>query len=264
MNRLKLLRKEKQLTQQQLSEELKKRNVKVSVALISCYERGKFPRNKEKLQKITNYFNVSVNYLTGKSNSKAPTILDKINFGEKRENNNNIYVERKSKHMTQEELGKEIGVTREYISEYELGVRSVPVENWGKLSEALGAESSYLLGVNGKYLPHSMDNFIASLNDRKLLQAVNELLRQLDYAYKDPALALLYILLAFCGENNEKEIINDLKSINKNSVYILHSIICGALTMLLDGEGKENEMDNEYFMKLFSVIEDYDYKKYEF
>ena len=44
---------------------------------------------------------------------------------------------------------------------------------------------------------------------------------------------------------------------------MLYSIICDAVTMLLDGEGKENEIDNTYFMKLFSVIEDYDLEKYE-
>nr|WP_231122905.1 helix-turn-helix transcriptional regulator [Limosilactobacillus reuteri] len=66
MNRLKFLRRKKHLTQQQLSKELKKRNIKVSVALISSYEQEKIPFNKEKLQKIANYFDVSVNYLTGR------------------------------------------------------------------------------------------------------------------------------------------------------------------------------------------------------
>ena len=41
MNRLKSLRRKKHLTQQQLSKELKKRNIKVSVALISSYEQEK-------------------------------------------------------------------------------------------------------------------------------------------------------------------------------------------------------------------------------
>ena len=103
MNRLKSLRRKKHLTQQQLSKELKKRNIKVSVALISSYEQEKIPFNKEKLQKIANYFDVSVNYLTGRSNSKAPTLLDRVNFNEKGNPGNNIYVERKKKHMTQKE-----------------------------------------------------------------------------------------------------------------------------------------------------------------
>lgn len=263
MNRLKFLRRKKHLTQQQLSKELKKRNIKVSVALISSYEQEKIPFNKEKLQKIANYFDVSVNYLTGRSNSKAPTLLDRVNFNEKGNPGNNIYVERKKKHMTQKELGMKIGVTREYISEYELGIRPIPIETLKKLSEALGSEASYLLGVNGKYLPHSMNDFILSLDDHELLKSTKELLHRLDWAYTTPAFGLLYILLAFRDEDDEKELVSKLKKIEKNSVYMLYSIICDVVTMLLDGEGKENEIDNTYFMKLFSVIEDYDLEKYE-
>ncbi|MCC4469389.1 hypothetical protein LMB52_05885 [Limosilactobacillus reuteri] len=48
MNRLKFLRRKKHLTQQQLSKELKKRNIKVSVALISSYEH---PKCQFKLEK---------------------------------------------------------------------------------------------------------------------------------------------------------------------------------------------------------------------
>ncbi|MCD7117700.1 helix-turn-helix domain-containing protein [Limosilactobacillus albertensis] len=234
------------------------------MALISAYEHERIPFNKKKIQKIAKYFNVSVNYLTGKNDSRTPTLLDELDLNREGYVSNNIYAERKSKHMTQKELGKEIGVNREYISEYELGIRPIPVENWGKLSKALSSEASYLLGVNGKYLPHSMDDFILSLKDHELLYSTKELLRKLDWAYKTPAFALLYILLIFCDENSQKVRVHDLKNIKKNSVYMLYSIICDAVIMLLDGEGKECELDNTYFMKLFSIIEDYDLKKYDF
>ncbi len=55
-----------------------------------------------------------------------------------------------------------------------------------------------------------------------------------------------------------------LKNIRPNSIYMLNSIVYSAVRMLLDGAGKENKLDQQYFMKLFGIIEDYEeYKKME-
>lgn len=68
MNRIKALRKEKNLTQQQLSAELKKNNIKLSKSLISAYEREEVPLNQDKIREVARYFGVSINYLCGRSN----------------------------------------------------------------------------------------------------------------------------------------------------------------------------------------------------
>lgn len=45
---------------------------------------------------------------------------------------------------------------------------------------------------------------------------------------------------------------------------MLNSIVYSAVRMLLDGAGKGNKLDQQYFMKLFGIIEDYEeYKKME-
>ena len=55
-----------------------------------------------------------------------------------------------------------------------------------------------------------------------------------------------------------------LKNIRPNSIYMLNSIVYSAVRMLLDGAGKGNKLDQQYFMKLFGIIEDYEeYKKME-
>ena len=55
-----------------------------------------------------------------------------------------------------------------------------------------------------------------------------------------------------------------LKNIRPNSIYMLNSIVYSAVRMLLYGAGKENKLDQQYFMKLFGIIEDYEeYKKME-
>lgn len=45
---------------------------------------------------------------------------------------------------------------------------------------------------------------------------------------------------------------------------MLNSIVYSAVRMLLDGAGEGNKLDQQYFMKLFGIIEDYEeYKKME-
>lgn len=61
-NRLKTLRKEKDLTQAQLANILK-----TSASAIGMYEQNRRTPDTETLQTLSNYFNVSVDYLIGKT-----------------------------------------------------------------------------------------------------------------------------------------------------------------------------------------------------
>ena len=127
MNRLKTLRKQKGLTQQQLSNDLKNNNIQLSSSAISNYERGTMNLRPKKLAQLADYFAVSVSYLKGNSRQKSSSLLDRLYFLPKSwelNSNNNIYIERARKGLSQECLGKMIGVSREYISEYELGIRN--------------------------------------------------------------------------------------------------------------------------------------------
>lgn len=69
MNRIKPLRKEKGLSIDQLSAQLKSNGVNISPASISKYERGERKPKIENWIKLANFFNVSVEYLMGLSNS---------------------------------------------------------------------------------------------------------------------------------------------------------------------------------------------------
>ncbi|MCC4324898.1 helix-turn-helix domain-containing protein [Limosilactobacillus reuteri] len=271
MNRIKALRKEKNLTQQQLSAELKKNNIKLSKSLISAYEREEVPLNQDKIREVARYFGVSINYLCGRSNNRNRSLLDRITFSSAGNQDNNIYIERKKQHLTQEELGRKLGVSREYISELELGIRDIPSELWKQLAKVLSPDSnhlleiSYLKGINGKYLPHDMETVIESFDDFEIIQRKNQLLKLLDWAYKNPTFELFYVLLNFGEEIYEKDELKKLlKNIRPNSIYMLNSIVYSAVRMLLDGAGRGNKLDQQYFMKLFGIIEDYEeYKKME-
>ena len=76
--RLKALRKERGLTQQSLADFLEVRR-----STYGEYERGKIMPPYDKIQKLANYFNVSVDYLMGATNFK--TVDEKIDTIAKRD-----------------------------------------------------------------------------------------------------------------------------------------------------------------------------------
>ncbi|WP_161979580.1 helix-turn-helix domain-containing protein [Streptococcus sp. S784/96/1] len=69
--RLKSLRKEAKLTQKEIS------NIfNTTQQSYSQWESGKRKPSQETLEKFANYYNVSIDYLTGKSDIKNPAIID--------------------------------------------------------------------------------------------------------------------------------------------------------------------------------------------
>lgn len=66
-DRLKKLRKEKDILQKDLADALK-----LSVSTIGMYEQGRRDPDTETLSAIAEYFNVSIDYLLGKTNDRNP------------------------------------------------------------------------------------------------------------------------------------------------------------------------------------------------
>ena len=71
MNRLKLLRDEKQLSQEEVGKIIGKTG-----QAYGLYENGKRDIPTEILVKLSEYYNVSVDYILGNSDNKQPTKLD--------------------------------------------------------------------------------------------------------------------------------------------------------------------------------------------
>ncbi|WP_288490212.1 helix-turn-helix domain-containing protein [uncultured Limosilactobacillus sp.] len=280
MNRLKILRKQKGLTQQQLSNDLKNNNILLSRAAISNYERGRMNLKLRKLAQLADYFHVSISYLKGSSDRKSSSLLDSLYFLSKSwkpNSNNNIYVERTRKGLSQNDLGRMIGVSREYISEYELGIQNPKWEIWQALAKALNSEVTYLQGINGRYYPYDakvekkedenkediedmklkankLYGFFESLYIPELSGETRKLLQKLDWAYADKAFSLLYLLIKLYGSSYDK---NQLKTYflekNTNSIYTLESIIKSIFSMFID--------DQTNFNKILDIIEHYDEDK---
>lgn len=76
--RIKALRKELKLTQDDIAKRLN-----ISVAALSRYETGAFePKSVELIVELANIYNVSTDYLLGKSDARNPDVdFDKIDIG---------------------------------------------------------------------------------------------------------------------------------------------------------------------------------------
>lgn len=75
MNRLKLLREEKGLIQKDIAKLLN-----VSIPAINQYENGKRDMSTETVIKLAEYFDVSTDYLLGKSDIRNPEELKNVKF----------------------------------------------------------------------------------------------------------------------------------------------------------------------------------------
>lgn len=274
VNRLKTLRKQRGLTQQQLSEDLRNHNIQLSRVSISNYERGKLNLKQSKLKQLADYFAVSVSYLKGRSTRKASSLLDRWSLQIKDWHpflDNNIYVERKAQHLSQNELGKMVDVSGKYISEYELGTRTPTFDIWDDLSKALNSEMTYLQGINGRYYPYDsklqeqnediekrklrtnkLHGFCESLNNEELSGKSEQLLAKLDWAYAEKAFSLLYLLIKLYGSSyGEKQLESILLGKGINDIRSLEAIVKSVFTMLMD-----NDRDN--LNKALGVAERYE------
>lgn len=72
MNRIKELRKQKNLTLKQLSNSLKEKGLSLSTDSLSKYERGARNPKIENWVKLAKFFNVSIAYLKGENQKNCP------------------------------------------------------------------------------------------------------------------------------------------------------------------------------------------------
>lgn len=147
--RLKLLRKEKQITIEQLANDLGS-----AKSTISRYENGREPK-ADILQLIANYFNVSVDYLLGKTEIREPrSIFDGAGSISKIMNNANE-VELNSK--DKKDIEKQFNKTMEMLESQEglmLSGNPVDEEDWELLKAAIQNGLEYAKKMNKqKYTP---------------------------------------------------------------------------------------------------------------
>ena len=124
-NRIKELRQENNLTLRQLGKKLDMKN-----STLSQYETGKRDPNDKIWQKLADFFHVPISYLRGESN---PNRIKKM---------------RQVKGVSQQNVAKALGLTRQAIALYETGQREPKLETWQKLANYFGVSVPSLMGLD--------------------------------------------------------------------------------------------------------------------
>ena len=137
--RLLYLREEKELTQKELS-----KIFNVDRSVISKWEIDSVTIPLKQLNNYANYFNVSLDYLTGLSNIKENTKtikkLDKQKIGQ------NIKQVRKENNLTLIALAKELNTTSSTISAYETGKTLILTAFAYQIAKKYNISLDWLLG----------------------------------------------------------------------------------------------------------------------
>lgn len=145
--KLTMLREAKGLTKQALVDDLK-----INYSTYANYESGTREPNSEMLKLIANYYDVSIDFILGLTDSprRAETIQD---IGEessdsfisgKQDLGKRIKEARINKGITQEELGKAIGVAKSTVAGYESGNSNPDVSKMYSIMETLGVDANFL------------------------------------------------------------------------------------------------------------------------
>ncbi len=140
------LREEKELTQKELG-----KIFKVDRSVIAKWESGLTTIPLKQLNNYSNYFNVSLDYLTGLSNKKEKSnkniTLDKKIIGQ------NIKTIRQDNNLTLRALAKELNTTSSTISAYETGKTLILTAFAYQIAKKYKVSIDWLLGKSSnKYL----------------------------------------------------------------------------------------------------------------
>ncbi len=151
--KIKFLRRELNLTQQELAQKLN-----VAQGAVAMWETGKRTPDLEMIKKISSYFKVSTDYLTGSSKYK--------NFNEAKDYNwsiNDPFFEapfdfaklltpiREFQGISLSEFGNVIGATEEQMEEIEEGILPISLDQAEQLCSYLDTDVSQVLFDNALY-----------------------------------------------------------------------------------------------------------------
>lgn len=162
--RLKRLRKKRKITQKDLANVLG-----VDNTTISKWESDIYEPEMTAINKIADYFNVTVDYLLGRTddldeNIKNTNIMSKFPM--------RLRKLRKEKKLTAKKLGEKLDLAESTISGYENGNRSPDINTLQKIADFLETSVDYLLGRTDEphplgYDPDKVDALFLSRRGKK-------------------------------------------------------------------------------------------------
>jgi len=135
--RLKMLRIEKSITQKAIAEYLG-----IQETSYQHYEYGKRTPNQETTIKLADYFNVSLDYLVGRSDVHMIANLTRTKFAERLESL------RIKKATTQREIAEYLDIHERTYQMYEHDKREPSHETTIKIANYFNVSTDYLLGIS--------------------------------------------------------------------------------------------------------------------
>ena len=138
-NRLKELREEKNISQQDIAKYLK-----IDNSLYAKYEKEYYVIPIKHLNTLSNYFNVSFDYLFGLTNKL--NYKENINEIDSLKSGNRIKEFRKENKITQERLASELNMARSALANYERGRTMIATPFLYTICHKYKISADYLLG----------------------------------------------------------------------------------------------------------------------
>lgn len=143
--RIKSLREESELSQLELAKILN-----ISNSTLSQYEAGNRIPGDDIKNKIADYFNVSVDFLLGRTDDPTPytQAMGRVNRIKIENFSDRLKQLRNEKGVLQRELADYLNVSRVTITQYENGSRSPDDETKKKIAEYFNVSLDYLMGFS--------------------------------------------------------------------------------------------------------------------
>lgn len=184
-NRLRELRRSHGLTLKDTVEKVKEQEALIITAdALAKYERGDREPKLEILQKLADFFKVSVPYLQGFDEHKS----------------NRLKELRQIKRVSQGDLAKAIGLTHQAISQYESGKRNPNEKVWQQLADYFDVSVPYIKGeIDTEYVGKIIKTiYLVDCNKKITIITKKECIR----TEKDRTIAITELLLLLFKELN--------------------------------------------------------------
>lgn len=162
---LKLLRKKKELTQKQVAEELG-----MTQQNYQKWESGKSSPSGETLEKLSEYFGVSIDFLLRGETSEEDVPLTRHQARTLR-----LYGLRQETELTIEEVAQKIGVDPELYRAWENGEKTPGPFDTPKISKALGVTTAYLISESNYRTENEEIEVENEKTKRKLIEEIENI-----------------------------------------------------------------------------------------
>ena len=209
-NRLKEIRQKNSLTLEKMGEK-----VGIAKNTLSRYESGKREPKLEVWQKLADFFNVSVPYLQG---------LDE-------HTSNRLKELRNRNHLTLKELGQNVGMANNTLSQYENGKRNPNEKIWQQLADYFDVSVPYIKGeIDTEYLEKlvellmllSFPKIVISYGDTDIdddtkpfisVEIMSQICKSLGYDSKDKFLEIYKKVMKLVDDTETVEYLQEFQSV---------------------------------------------------